>query len=148
MLVFIHSSFEVNLMQTTTLRRYIGLAFVLVALFGGLNACTVITSETQTTALTRAGGWKFDSFVGTPPAEYRTLYTGGSIKFTSGSWAFTNGPLQLPGTWSWTSLTVLKVTPQSGTISDQWDVVELTATAMRWSGTFNGSTFEMKWTAQ
>jgi hypothetical protein len=139
--------FESTFMQTF-LRRGILLGFVLVAIIGGLNACTVITTETQTTALTRPGGWKFDSFVGTPPVSYSTLYPGGSIKFTSDSWTFTNGPLQLAGTWSWPSLTTLKVTPQGGTISDEWNVVELTATAMRWSGTFNGSTFEMKWTAQ
>lgn len=133
-------------MHTSLLRRYIGLAFVLIALAVGVNACTVITTETQTTALARANGWKFDSFpVGTPTADVRTAYTGSTMKFTSnGAWTLTTAS-QLAGSWSWASLTTLALTFSGAT--DTWEVVELSATTMRWSAQVSGATLEMRWTA-
>ncbi len=138
-------------MHTTTLRRFIGLAVLLVALIGGLNACTVTTTTTasQTEAITRANGWKFDKFsTGTPPANAVTAYTGATLKFASnGTSTLTVSTGQvISGTWSWTSLKVLSLTQQG--VNDTWEVVELSSTTMRWSAQLNGSTLEMQWTAQ
>lgn len=132
------------------IRQHIALCAIVLALLGGLSACTVITTETQTTALTRSGGWKFDSFpVGTAPASVATAYTGSSIQFSAdGTFQFTNGAGgKSSGTWSWSSLTVLAINSGAGT--DTWEVPELSSTTMRWSGTLSGGDkLEVKWSAK
>ena len=146
-------------MHITTLRRNISLALVLIALIGGLNACTVTTTETQTTAITRSGGWTFDSFtIGTPTSGQNATYKGMTVVFTSsGSVTFTTAaearaagaPATYTGTWSLTSLEVLSLTVPGLWPNSTFSITELNATTFRFRGTLtSGGELELKWTAK
>lgn len=135
------------------------LTLALIAMLGVLNACTVTTTGSQTDAITRPGGWVFDSFsTGTPTAGQSIVYKGMTAVFTSsGSVTFTTAaearaagaPATFTGTWSLTDLRVISMTIP-GLISNggSLDITELTSTTFRYSGSVSGSTLEWKWTAK
>lgn len=132
----------------------------LIAMLGVLNACTVTTTGSQTDAITRPGGWVFESFsTGTPTAGLSTAYKGMTVVFTSsGSVTFTTAaearaagaPATYTGTWSLTDLRVMSMTvPGLFSNGGSFDITELTSTAFRFSATStSGSTLEWKWTAK
>lgn len=145
-------------MNTSFLRRSITLGLIVLALVSGINACTVITTDSQNAAITRSGGWVFDSFsAGTPNATQKTLYTGMTAVFTaSGSVTFTptaagaavlGSKTSYSGTWSLSSLEVITLNVQDLGFSGTYAIGELTATAFRFNtGTSGG--LEWKWTAK
>ncbi len=133
-------------MKRSFLLRNLALCFAVIAMLGGLSACTVTTTGSQTDAITRSGGWVFDSFAtgttSTPSANQTIVYTGMTAVFTaSGSVTFTTtaaaqmagAPATYAGTWSLSGLTTLTLTVPNlytGTFS----IDELTATALQYSG--------------
>lgn len=127
----------------------------------GFNACTVITTDSQTTAITRSGSWVFDSFSsGTPTVGLSTGYKGmtvvftssGSVTFTTSAEARATGGLadSYAGTWSLTSLQTLSMTvPGLFSSGLTADITELNSSTLRFSSNFPSiGTLEFKWTAK
>ncbi|MCU0426159.1 MAG: hypothetical protein MUF71_11100 [Candidatus Kapabacteria bacterium] len=137
--------------------RFFALCVIAIGLVNSLNSCTVITTGSQTEAITRSGGWVFDSFsAGTPNANQQTAYTGMTVVFTSsGSVTFTPtaagaavvGKASATGTWSLASLEVISLNVPDLGLNGNYAIAELNATTFRYNtGTTGG--LEFKWTAK
>lgn len=136
------------------------LTLALIAMLGILNACTVITTGSQTDAITRPGGWVFDNFsVGTPTATVVNVYKGMTVVFEkSGTVIFTtsaearatvpNLPSRFTGTWSLSSLEQITLNVPSLFDNSAHNIRELNASTLRFDATQSGMPLEFKWTAK